>query len=78
MNETTNNILDDEYMLVRRRDNAVIINRLFLSETGIAGTPVMATRGENLDLARQVHGWLQSETSNRVSFGRLRNNLLFK
>jgi hypothetical protein len=62
---------DDEYMLVRKKDNNVILNRIFLTDEGISTTPVGAERGENADLADIVNKTLESEISKRVSFGKI-------
>jgi len=62
-------IQDDEYMLVRKKDNAVIINRLFLSDNGLSSMPAMAEQGDNKELANSVNKWLESERAGRVSFG---------
>jgi len=60
--------MNDEYMLVRKSDNAVVISRLILDDNGISTMPVMAQRGENKDLANSIHGLLESERAKRVSF----------
>jgi len=62
-------VQDDEYMLVRIKDNAVVINRLFLTDTGISQRPCHAEK-ENEELAKCVNGWLEREKAGRVSFGK--------
>lgn len=60
----------DEFMLVRIRDGAVIIPRLFLSKNGIGQTPVDAVRGGNHTLAHRVWTWLSADDRGHVSFGK--------
>jgi hypothetical protein len=62
---------DDEFMLVRKKDNSVILARIFLTEKGIATTPFGAENGENANLAYIVNSNLESEISKRVSFGKI-------
>jgi hypothetical protein len=59
---------EDEFMLVRKRDNAKVIGRLFLTETGISQTPCFA-HTENRELAFFVNRTLDSESRASVSFG---------
>lgn len=61
---------NDEFMLVRTRDKAVIINRLFLTASGISNIPCDAHR-TNEPLAKSVIEQLDSEKSGRVSFGKV-------
>ncbi|MEQ1668408.1 MAG: hypothetical protein ABL868_08155 [Sulfuriferula sp.] len=64
-------IEEDEYMLVRKKDSAVIIKRLFLSESGLSISPFGAERGDNEQIALILRGLLESEAGKRVSFGKL-------
>jgi hypothetical protein len=66
-------LLDDEFMLVRKKDNAVIIPRLFVGGNGISSRPQSANK-ENKELASSVMSWLESERAGRVSFGATANN----
>jgi hypothetical protein len=66
-------IFSDEYMLVRKKDSAVVLDRLFLSESGLSTSPVGAERGENEQLAFILRGWLESESAGRVSFAKVKN-----
>lgn len=62
--------MNDEFMLVRKSDNAVIISRLILDE-GISTMPVMAKRGEHQSFAELVKTYLAQEKGQRASFGKL-------
>lgn len=65
-------MITDEYMLVRKKDNAVVISRLMLSDKGLAESPTASIQGENNQLANSVNGWLKAEASGHVSFGRIK------
>jgi len=61
---------EDEFILIRTRDGAKIIERLFLTEEGFGQTPHDSER-ENKQLAQAILGWLESEKTGRVSFGKI-------
>lgn len=61
---------DDEYMIVRKRDGAEIVSRLFLTDTGCADNPVSAIH-ENKQIARSLNNALACEKSGWVSFGKI-------
>lgn len=69
MTQTTINYHEDEFCLIRIRDGARIVSRLFLTDNGF-GSPWDASVGYNSNLAQTVNGRLESEKNGKVSFGK--------
>lgn len=61
----------EEYMLVRKSDKAVVVDRLFVDE-GISTLPIMAKRGEHKSFADMIKSHLDNERSGVTSFGKFK------